>query len=88
MNLSGKVCIVTGAASGRRDPHVRELSLERAYRAIDDREPRLVHAMNRPGARSIACLPTPMNGHFAARHFMTGVLIGTAVAALVFVLVQ
>jgi hypothetical protein len=43
--------------------------------------------MNRPRALSIACLPRRMNAHFAARHFMTGVLIGAAVLAVVFVLV-
>jgi hypothetical protein len=43
--------------------------------------------MNRSRALSIACLPEPMNGHFAARHFVTGVLIGAAVLAFVFVLV-
>jgi hypothetical protein len=43
--------------------------------------------MNRPRALSIARLPEPMNGHFAALHFVTGVLIGAVVLAVVFVLV-
>jgi hypothetical protein len=43
--------------------------------------------MNQPRALSTACLPQPVDGHFAARHFMTGVLIGAAVLAVVFVLV-
>ena len=44
--------------------------------------------MNRPRALSIARLPEPMNGHFGARHFVTGVLIGAMVLAFVFALVQ
>ena len=71
----------------RGDLDVRELSLERAYRAIDGGEPRLVHAMNQPRVLSIACLAGPMNRHRGVRHFMTGVLIGAAVLVVVFVLV-
>jgi hypothetical protein len=51
------------------------------------RESRLVLAMNQPHALSIGCLPRRMNAYFAARHFMTGVLIGAALLAIVFVLV-
>ena len=43
--------------------------------------------MNRPRALSIACPPGLMNAHFALRHFMTGVLIGAALLAFVFVVV-
>jgi hypothetical protein len=43
--------------------------------------------MNQPPALSAACLPEHMNKLFAIRHFMTGVLIGALVLALVYVLV-
>ena len=43
--------------------------------------------MNQPRVLSIACLAGPMNRHLGVRHFMTGVLIGTAVLVVVFVLV-
>ena len=43
--------------------------------------------MNQTRVSSIACLAAPMNRYLGIRHFMTGVLIGTAVLVVVFVLV-
>jgi hypothetical protein len=44
--------------------------------------------MNQTHALSVGCLPRRMKAYFAARHFMTGVLIGAVLLAIVFVLVQ
>jgi hypothetical protein len=43
--------------------------------------------MSEPRPLQIAGLPAPMNPYSAARHLLTGVLIGVMVLAVLFVLV-
>lgn len=72
MKLWNKVRIVPAAASGTDKTIAARFAREDRQVAVAD---------------SIACVAAPINRHHGVRPFTTGVLIGTAILVVVFVLV-